>query len=125
MKAAHLSAGGCRWIARIVGTFAVVAVVIMLIGEGMPNPFAQPALAQVGFAGVALIVTGMLIGWRWELAGGILSLVGVCLIYQPTRVYGKITRFFAVLAAPGSPYLTSHLLRSYAPRRSKTQPREL
>jgi hypothetical protein len=100
----------------------VVVIVIIAIGEGMPNPFTQSAIVQVGFVGLVLIVVGFLAGWRWELTGGILSLVGICLIYEPTRVSGKITWFFAALAAPGVLYITSHLLRSYASRHSKTQP---
>ena len=122
MKTTSLSATVCRWIARIVSAFAIVVIVIIAIGEGMPNPLTQSAIAQVGFIGLALIVVGFLAGWRWELTGGILSLVGICLIYEPTRMNGKITWFFAVMAVPGVLYITSHLLRSYASRRSKTQP---
>jgi hypothetical protein len=122
MKTTSLPATLCRWIARIVSTFAVVIIVAIAIGEGMPNPLTQPAYVQIGFVGLALIVGGFFTGWRWELAGGVLSLVGVCLIFGPSIVNGKITWFFAVLIAPGVLYITSHLLRSHAAGQAKTQP---
>jgi hypothetical protein len=114
----------CRWIARIVSALLVIELVILAVGEGIPHSVMHPGsmIAKVGFIGFALMATGMLIGWRWELTGGILSLVGVLLLLEPTRVNGRITWFFAVLAAPGVLYITSHLLRSHASRRSKTQP---
>lgn len=122
MKTTSLLATLCRWIARIVSTFAVVVIVAIAIGEGMPNPLTQPAMVQVGFVGLALIMVGFFAGWRWELAGGVLSLVGVCLIFGPSIVNGKITWFFAVLIAPGVLYIASHLLRSHAAGHSETQP---
>jgi len=122
MKTTSLAATMCRWIARIVSAFAVAVIVIIAIGEGMPNPFRQSVMVQVGFVGLAMIVMGFFAGWRWELAGGILSLVGICLIFGPTIVNGKITWFIAVLVAPGVLYLISHLLRRYASRHSKNQP---
>ncbi len=90
----------------------------------MPNPFNghMSAISMLGFIAVAAMVVGYLAGWRWELAGGILSLVGVCLLVEPTRVNGKVTWFFAVLAAPGVLYIASHLLRGQASGQPKAQP---
>ena len=122
MKTTSLAATLCRWVARIVSAFAVAVIVIIAIGEGMPNPFRQSVMVQVGFVGLAMIVMGFFAGWRWELAGGILSLVGICLIFGPSIVNGKITWFFAVLIAPGVLYITSYLMRSHAAGHSKTQP---
>jgi len=81
----------------------------------MPNPLTQPPMVQLGFAGVALIVLGFLAAWRWELAGGIASLVGVCMVFGPNLVDGKMTWFIAALVAPGVLYMTSHLLRCGRP----------
>lgn len=77
----------------------------------MPSPFAQPPMVQLGFAGLAMIVLGFLAGWRWELAGGIASIAGVCMIFGPTMVNGRITWFMAALLVPGVLYMASHLLR--------------
>ncbi len=96
--------------ARIVSSLLIVGFLVFAIAEGMPNPLTQPAIAQVGFLGLVFIVVGSLAGWRRELAGGILSLAGVLALIEPTRINGKITWFFAVLAAPGVLCLASGLL---------------
>ncbi len=128
MKTITLTASVCRWTARIVGAllsaFFIIAMVAAVRQMGLLNLLTDPRLklSEVGQAGGVLLVVGLLAGWRWELLGGILSFVGICVIYPAAETYGKITWFFAVLAAPGVLYITSHLLRRYASRRSKTQP---
>ena len=111
MNKASPHATACRWIARVVSTLLIGMIVAIAIGEGMPNPLAQPPIVQLGFAGLGMIVIGFLGGWRWELAGGIVSIVGVCMIFGPTMVNGRITLFIAVLLVPGVLYMASHLLR--------------
>ena len=75
MNTTRLLAAACRWTARIIGTVLVLMIVLLAIGEGMPNPFTQPISVQVGFLALALVIIGILGGWRWELAGGTLSLI--------------------------------------------------
>jgi uncharacterized membrane protein len=102
----------------------VVIIVIIAVGERMPvgsiltHPFTFEALGGVG---LFLVVASFLAGWRWELVGGILTLVGVCSLFVSMTITGngRITWFLAALAAPGVLYITSHLLRSYASRHSK------
>ena len=124
MNTTRPSASVCRWIARIIGTLFVTVLLILAIVHraSLPNLLALTPISYVGLVGFVLMLTGMLIGWRWELTGGILSLAGVLVLIEPTRVNGKITWFFAVMAAPGVLYLASHWLRSRASRRSPTQP---
>lgn len=114
-----LLAAVCRWTARIVGALLVVTVVCIAIGERMPNPFAQPAMAQVGFLALAMIVIGILVGWRWELAGGILSLAGWCLFLDPVKNSQRgLTWFILTLALPGVLYVISALLRRHNKRQT-------
>jgi hypothetical protein len=109
-----LLAAACRWMARIVGALLVVFIVCLAIGEGMPNLFAQPATVQVGFLALAMMMTGILAGWRWELAGGILSLAGWCLFCVPIENTRRGLNWFCwALALPGALYLTSALLRAH------------
>ena len=92
-------------------------IVLLAIGEGMPNPFTQPMTVQVGFFALALIMIGILGGWRWELAGGILSLVGwslfVVAVVHPAR---RLNWFVGALALPGLLYVAGALLRRYDER---------
>jgi hypothetical protein len=105
-------AAACRWTARILGTLLVLTIAIIAIGEGMPNPFTQSISVQVGFLALALVMVGILGAWRWELAGGTLSLVGLSLfvvaVMHPPR---GLNWFVGALALPGVLYVTGALLR--------------
>ena len=117
MNTTRLSAAACRWIARILGTLLVLIIVLIAIGEGMPNPFTQPVRVQVGFLALALVMIGILGGWRWELAGGTLSLVGwslfVVAVMHPPR---GLNWFVGALTLPGLLYVAGALLRRYDDR---------
>ncbi len=119
------AATACRWSARIISTLLIGIIAALAIGEGMPNPFshALSPIERFGFAGLALIALGFLAGWRWELAGGIASIVGVCMVFGPTMVNGRITWFIAALLVPGALYMASHLLRCGPPTASGDRPR--
>ena len=106
----------CRWTARIVGTLLVVLVLVIAIGEGMPNPFTQPLPVQIGFLALALIVMGIVAGWRWEFFGGILSTAGWCLFVGSVVGAKGLNLFIYLLALPGVLYLLSALLRHYDKR---------
>jgi hypothetical protein len=99
----------CRWTARIIGTLLVLLIVMIGIGEGMPNPFKQPPAVQVGFLALALLMIGILAGWRWELTGGVISLAGWCLFLASVKC--RLTCFVWALALPGILYVISALLR--------------
>jgi len=93
----------------------VLLTLIIGMGEGMPNPITQPVIVQVGFLALALIIIGILAGWRWELSGGIISLFGWCLFILPVINHSPrgMNWFVIVLALPGALYITSALLRRY------------
>ena len=102
----------CRWTARILGTLFVVSIVIIAIGEGMPNPFTQPVPIQLGFLGLAIVMAGMLAGWRWDLAPAIISLAGWCLfVLAVARPPRGANPFVVALALPGLLLLASARLR--------------
>jgi len=101
----------CTWSGRVLGTLLVIAVTIIAIGEGMPNPLTQPPLVQYGFFALGLILIGILAGWKWELAGGLISLMGWFLFLPLTLGSQKgIHPFFIILALPGILYLASKLI---------------
>lgn len=104
----------CRWTARVIGTLLVILTVTIAVGEGMPNPFTQPIAVQIGFLALALILVGILAGWRWELSGGIISLFGWCLFFLAVINSPRgLTWFIIALGLPGALYVTSALLRRY------------
>jgi len=107
----------CRWFGRIIGTLLVTLTVYIGVGEGMPNPFTQPVEVQFGFFALALILIGILAGWRWEFWGGIISLLGWCFfVVVLVKLPRGLTWFAVALALPGALYVTSALLRRYYER---------
>ena len=108
----------CRWTARVVGTLLVIFAVVIAIGEGMPNPFTQPPVVQIGFLALAMILIGILAGWRWELAGGVLSLAGWCLFFASVIGVKRLNVFVSLLALPGILYLISAWLRRHNKRQA-------
>jgi hypothetical protein len=111
MNALKKIAATCRWTARIFGTLLVMLILLIAIGEGMLNLFTQPVQVQIGFLALAFILIGILAGWRWELAGGIMSLFGWCLFFASVMTLRRMTWFVAMLALPGMLYVISALLR--------------
>lgn len=107
MNTPKLLTTACRWTARVTGTLLVLLIVIIGIGEGMPNPFTQPPAVQVGFLALALLMIGILAGWRWEFAGGVISLAGWCLFLASVKC--RLTCFVWALALPGVLYVVSAL----------------
>jgi hypothetical protein len=65
-----------RWIARIMGTLLLLLIATIAIGEGFPNPLAQPLDVILLFAAMLTMVVGLIVAWKWEGVGGLLILGG-------------------------------------------------
>ena len=102
-----------RWTARILGTVLVGLTLLIAIGEGMPNPFTQPFVIGIGFLALALVLLGILLAWRWEFLGGIMSLVGWVLFFLAERVSLRQSVFIALLGIPSLLFLGSWFLRCH------------
>ena len=108
-------ATACRWAARIIGGLLALTTLLIAVGEGVPNPFMQPLKVQIGFFALALVLAGILAGWRWELPGGIVSLSGWVLFSLAVIPFSKAPNGFVLsLALPGVLYLAASLLRRRA-----------
>jgi hypothetical protein len=76
-----------RWIARVWSllllllALAVTLTPPMLDGTQAPAPVPEPTpvIEYVALGAYALAVLGLLLAWRWELVGGIISILGVIL----------------------------------------------
>ena len=105
-------AAACRWTARILGTLLVLGCVFIAIGEGMPNPLTVALPMQVMFLAFALIMIGILVAWRWELAGGATSLAGWCVFVIGSAISPRgVAVMTVLLAVPALLYLASARLR--------------
>src|SRR5215475_6723863 len=88
-------ASAIRWIGRLIGAFILIVTVSIAIGQGLPNVLTEPVRVQAGFLALALILGGVVAGWKWELSGGIMSLFGWCLfllanIHSPKVLNGLV-----------------------------------
>ena len=108
-----LSADFCRWTARILGALLALFIIVLAIGEGMPNPLTQPLAVEIGFIALAFILIGLVVGWRWEFSGGVISLAGWGLFLMSVIKPGHLNWFVLLLAVPGILYLLSALLRRF------------
>ena len=68
-----------RWTARILSVLFVAFCLLMFIGESLESrqrpdspPLTTDAAVQLAIAGISLL--GLLLAWKWELAGGIIAL---------------------------------------------------
>jgi hypothetical protein len=68
-----------RWIARI---WSLILLVIALMIVIIPDPYATEPVPAVDWLLLGLwgtAVLGLLVAWRWELAGGIITLASMLL----------------------------------------------
>jgi hypothetical protein len=103
-----------RWTARVIGIVLVGLTLILAIGEGVPNLFTQPFVIQLGFLALALVLSGILLAWRWEFLGGIMSLAGWVLFVLVESVSLRQSVFFILLGIPGLLFLGSSFLRCHS-----------
>ena len=121
MKTPMVVAAICRWTGRILGVALVSIGLVIAIGEGMPNPFTQPAAVAVGFAALAAVLGGILVGCFREGVGGIVSLAGwVTFIFAVGNRIPRPGTFVALLAVPGALFLVSALIRRRRQRSPKS-----
>ena len=67
---------GLRWLARVYGLLLVGLAVVFAIGWGL-NPFTLPPVTLVYFGLLTVALVGLLVAWRWELTGGLMTVSGM------------------------------------------------
>ncbi len=96
-----------RWIARISAGVMAAMILLIFVGEALADGF-EPLLhltvrelgMMIAFFAVWL---GLLLGWKWELYGGLLTICGVATFYLLDYLFsGTLPRgpYFLIFAAP-------------------------
>ena len=74
-----------RWIARITASLMAALMLVIFIGEGLasgggliPRLTGRETAMMIAFAAAWL---GLLLGWRWELVGGLLTVSAMIAFY--------------------------------------------
>ena len=100
-----------RWLARLSGLIVAGGYVVVLFGEVLtPHSGRPPNVLE--FGGQVLLTAaciGMLIAWKWELPGAVLSLA--CLLAFTLLIRMNRHTVIAVLAMPGILFTADWLLR--------------
>ncbi|MGD1993376.1 MAG: hypothetical protein PVI59_09295 [Anaerolineae bacterium] len=101
-----------RWIARVASGLAAGLVLLIFVGEGIAagfEPLLHLSVRETGMmVAFAVAWLGLLLGWKWELAGGLLTVCGVAAFYLLDYLFsGTFPRgpFFLLLASPGLLFL--------------------
>jgi hypothetical protein len=101
-----------RWVARLSAVLVAGGFLFLVAGE-MLSPHSGPPTHLREFAGIGLLafaMAGMLLAWKWELPGALLSLGALATFVAVVRLnrYGVI----AVIAIPGVLFLADWILRA-------------
>ncbi|MHC4206936.1 MAG: DUF7670 domain-containing protein [Planctomycetota bacterium] len=101
-----------RWIARVSSGFSAALILLIFIGEGLIRGFepllhmsVREFLMMVAFIALWL---GLLLGWKWELCGGLLTVCGVASFYLVDYLFtGTLPGVLLplIFALPGLLYL--------------------
>jgi hypothetical protein len=115
-----------RWTARVSSGFAAALIVLIFIGEGLIEGFGpllhmsvRETLMMVAFVAVWV---GLLLGWKSELYGGLLTACGVAAFYLLDYLFsGTFPRvpFFLIFASPSLLFLYCGLKTRRKPRAKK------
>src|SRR5690349_19346012 len=90
-----------RWIARLSALLIAGGFVVLVAGE-MLAPHSAPPTKLIEWTGIALLTAtcvGMLLAWRWELPGALMSLTAL-IAFSLLIKMGHHTVLF-VFALPG------------------------
>jgi hypothetical protein len=93
-----------RWTARIGGSLILALIVVLAIGEGVPNPLRLPIREQLLSIALLTMIVGLIVGWKWEGVGGLLILGGFAFFAVVNRGV-KLNVVFAPMLAVGLIYL--------------------
>jgi len=108
-----------RWVARITAALTASLILMIFVGEGLNEGF-DPLLHLTGretamMAAFAYLWLGLLLGWKWELIGGLTSVGGLIAFYILDFSFSGTFPdgpFFLLFGAPGFLFLYLGLKRS-------------
>jgi hypothetical protein len=111
-----------RWIARMWGTAVVALVVLFAVMHAVsPDAPAPTASEWVGLLFFPFgVCVGLVMAWRWEAAGGAVTVASFITFYAWMFVSGgwlPSGPYFAIVAVPGAIFLVCRLLARKSTRR--------
>lgn len=105
-----------QWSARMLSLAGLAGVIVILIGERGFNPLAMTFQESSLMALFWVAMIGLLVAWRWEIAGGALNVGGIVLFYAAHWAFtASFPRgwAFLCLALPGVLFLIHAVLTKH------------
>lgn len=68
-------------VARIFAGLLAGLVLLIIVGEGPPNPFKQSVSVMLELFAVIVMLIGCLLGWKWPGLGGLLIIGGTIVFH--------------------------------------------
>jgi len=99
-----------RWTGRVLATLCFLLLAFMFAFEGLPNIFRHGAAEALRSLALVVTLVGFVLGWFWELVGGVLVVGGMILFYIFSLLgAGGLPRspYFLALLVPGVLFLVS------------------
>jgi hypothetical protein len=101
-----------RWIARVFSGIMAALILVISVGEALTEGY-EPILhltvrETVMMVAFVVVWLGLLLGWKWELTGGLLTVCGMAAFYLVDYLFsGTFPRgpFFFIIAFPGLLFL--------------------
>jgi len=101
-----------RWIARVAAGLASAMILLFLVGNTLSEglaPLLHMSLRESALmAAFGVVWLGLMLGWRWEILGGSLTIGGMVAFYLLDCAFsGTLPRgpYFLMLASPGLLFL--------------------
>jgi hypothetical protein len=85
-----------------------MVVVVFVVGEGLPNLSQLPVADLLLTLAFLAMLAGVVLGWRWEAAGGVVALVGFAAflgLEYAARGGASVNGFLALFPTAGVLYL--------------------
>jgi len=93
-----------RWTARILGTLMALFFLAFVVGEGPPPLFKLGWRDTLEFVGMAGLFFGLLLAWKWERCGGLVTLASFAVLTAVNWQIGP-ELIFLIPAAAGAMHL--------------------
>jgi hypothetical protein len=93
-----------RWTARVVGTLMALFFLAFVVGEGPPPIFRLSWRESLEFVGMAGLFLGLVLAWKWERCGGLVTLASFAALSAINWRFGP-NLIFLIPAAAGAVHI--------------------
>jgi len=83
-----------RWTARILGMLMVLLFFTLAFAEGLPAPSDLTTIEKLQFLGMVMLILGLLLAWKSEGFGGLLSVAAFTLMVALSRSHLRMWAFW-------------------------------